>query len=119
MLIPETKNTPSVVAALNENIISIKGKITPENPDEFFNQLEILTKKCIAQSSKTLQLNLSLEYFNTPSSKMLAKYLKSIIQNKPIINWYFEEGDEELKEAGEDYAILIDYKINLIEFKYS
>lgn len=119
MVIAETKNTPSVVASLSEKVISIKGKITPENPDEFFNQLEIVTNSCISSSDKELVLNVFLDYFNTPSSKMLSRYFKWLIQYNPVINWHYLEGDEELKEAGEDYAILINYKFNFIEFKYS
>ena len=50
MVIPQTIYTPLVVASLEEGIISIKGKIIPENPDEFFNQLEIVTRECLTNN---------------------------------------------------------------------
>ncbi|MBS1652484.1 MAG: DUF1987 domain-containing protein [Bacteroidetes bacterium] len=114
MLIPQTNNTPLVVASISEGVISIKGKIIPENPDEFFHQLELITQKC-AESSQNLKINLQLDYFNTPSSKMLARYFRKVIAKNPEINWYFEKNDEEIKEAGEDYASLLNFKFNFIE----
>lgn len=116
MVIPETKNTPLVVASIEEGIISIKGKIIPENPDEFFNQLEIVTSQCVkGNRNQQLRINLQLDYFNTTSSKMLARYFKSILAKNPNINWHFEKGDFEIREAGQDYATLLNFPINLVE----
>jgi len=116
MIIPQTIHTPLVVASFEEGIISIKGKIIPENPDEFFNQLEILTHKCISEKkAEQLNLNVQLDYFNTTSSKFLARYFKSLIQDAPKINWHYERGDDSIKEAGEDYALMLNFPFNLVE----
>lgn len=117
MVIPQTIHTPLVVASVEEGIISIKGKIIPENPDEFFNQLEIVTQKCLTEKkTEFLNINLQLDYFNTPSSKMLARYFKSILAEKPQINWHFESGDDSIKEAGEDYSSMLKFPFNFVEF---
>jgi hypothetical protein len=117
MTIPPTAHTPYVIASLDDGTINIKGKIIPENPDEFFNQLEILTKMCLTHSEKKqLILNIELDYFNTPSSKMLAKYFKSILKEEELkINWYYEKGDDSIKEAGEDYSVLLNFPFNILE----
>lgn len=33
------------------------------------------------------------------------------------INWYFEKGDEDMKEAGEDYANLLDLEFHFLEIE--
>jgi hypothetical protein len=116
MVIPQTVHTPLVVASFEEGIISIKGKIIPENPDEFFHQLELLTSRCLHEKkSHGLNINIQLDYFNTPSSKMLARYFKSILQETPNINWHYEKGDDSIREAGEDYSVLLDFPFNIVE----
>ena len=116
MIIPQTIHTPLVVASPDSGVISIKGKIIPENPDEFFNQLEIITQRCIEEKNgNPLNINIQVDYFNTPSLKMLAKYFKSVIPVKPTINWHYEPGDDSIREAGEDYASLLNFPFNLVE----
>jgi len=116
MIIEQTLHTPLVVASFDEGIISIKGKIIPENPDEFFHQLEILTQKCLTDKKHgPLHLNIQLDYFNTPSSKMLARYFKSILPGRPQINWHYEKGDDSIREAGEDYSMLLNFPFNIVE----
>jgi SiaC family regulatory phosphoprotein len=36
-------------------------------------------------------------------------------ERRVIIHWYYKEGDEDMLEAGEDYAAIITLKFNLIE----
>jgi hypothetical protein len=116
MVIPQTPHTPLVVASFEEGIISIKGKIIPENPDEFFHQLELLTTKCLdSKKEGALNINIQLDYFNTPSSKMLARYFKSVLPGSPRINWHYEKGDDSIREAGEDYSVLLDFPFNIVE----
>jgi len=116
MIIEQTQHTPLVVASFDEGIISIKGKIIPENPDEFFHQLEILTQKCLTDKKYgPLHVNIQLDYFNTPSSKMLARYFKSILPEQPQINWHYEKGDDSIREAGEDYSVLLNFPFNIVE----
>jgi hypothetical protein len=116
MIIKETKDTPLVEVFINDSVITVKGKITPQNPDEFFHQLELMTDRCLEQNkTKALSLNFKLDYFNTTSSKMLARYFKSIVNKNPQINWHFEKGDEEIKEAGQDYSTLLNFPFSLVE----
>ncbi len=66
--------------------------------------------------------NFSFEYFNTSSSKCLFdvfKKLSKINDNGKdlIINWYYEEDDEDMMEAGEDYADLLDLEFNFLEIE--
>ena len=52
---------------------------------------------------------MKLEYFNTSSSKCLMDMLKRVEASKcdAEVYWYYEEEDEDMEEAGEDYAAII------------
>ena len=65
-------------------------------------------------------VDVKLEYFNTSSSKCildLFKKLEGISGSKTAVtvNWYFEEDDEDMEEAGQDYQAIIGLPFNIIE----
>jgi len=66
------------------------------------------------------QVNVQLEYFNTSSSKCILDVFKKLEaihkgKNEVIINWYYEEDDEDMLEAGEDYESIIRVPFKMIE----
>ncbi|MFK7952088.1 MAG: DUF1987 domain-containing protein, partial [Ekhidna sp.] len=69
--------------------------------------------------NNTLTANFAFEYFNTSSSKCLFDLLKRLARYKTqgadvIINWFYEEEDEDMKEAGEDYEDILGVGFNYI-----
>jgi hypothetical protein len=61
-----------------------------------------------------------LEYFNTSSSKCILDVFKKLEainkgENDVLINWYYEEDDEDMLEAGEDYESIIRVPFKMIE----
>lgn len=61
-----------------------------------------------------------MEYFNTSSSKCLYDILKEIKylsdQGKEVnVRWYYEQDDEDMMEAGEDYSDLLDLPFVFVE----
>jgi hypothetical protein len=65
-------------------------------------------------------VNIQLEYFNTSSSKCILDVFKKLEKintnsNKVVINWYYEEDDEDMLEAGEDYEAIINIPFKMIE----
>jgi len=69
----------------------------------------------------TVNVNIQLEYFNTSSSKCILDVFKKLenLQNKNraevVINWYYEEDDEDMLEAGEDYQSILKIPFNMVE----
>jgi len=61
-----------------------------------------------------------LEYFNTSSSKCILDVFKKLemihkAKNDVEIKWYYEEDDEDMLEAGEDYESIIRVPFEMIE----
>ena len=109
--IEPTPKTPSV-SFTPQGVLEIKGRSIPENSIEFYRpMMEWLDQYAAGQVPKTA-VNIKLEYFNTSSSKCildLFKKLESIHKkgNDITINWFYEEDDEDMEEAGEDYKAII------------
>jgi hypothetical protein len=118
-IIPKTNQTPLVEFDTLNGTLSMHGKMVPENPIAFFDQINQTVDDFLKTNSpNSLEINMRLDYFNTVSSKMLSKFFRKITtDHKPTLNWFYEKDDIELKEAGEDYSTIINYPINLIELE--
>jgi hypothetical protein len=120
--IDKTAKSPAIELDLTSGKLEIKGCSTPENSTEFYRPLmEALEKYSEAPKTAT-EVVVYLDYFNTSSSKclfMVFKKLESIKkEGHPVtINWHYEEGDEDMLEAGEDYQSIIDVPFKMVEVK--
>lgn len=115
-----TPKTPTVIFDADKGLLELKGRSIPENSIEFYKPIvESLDKYASGPKSLT-NVNIQLEYFNTSSSKCildLFKKLESIHKsgNEVVINWHYEEDDEDMLEAGEDYQAIIKVPFKMIE----
>lgn len=122
-----TKATPSIHIDVNSREFEIAGCSRPENVREFYmpvinwfenavnNTGEIKSK---VDDEEVLNFDFKLSYFNSASAKFILDILLYInqIHSEGInikINWYYEEGDEDMRDVGEELAEMVDF-----EFKY-
>lgn len=115
-----TAKTPTVTSDLGKGIIEIKGRSIPENSVEFYKPLVDWLEEYKANPLPKTNVNIQLEYFNTSSSKCILdvfKKLEAIHKGKHEvqINWYYEEDDEDMLEAGEDYESIIRVPFKMVE----
>ncbi|MGC8822968.1 MAG: DUF1987 domain-containing protein [Bacteroidales bacterium] len=120
LIIEGTAKTPTVNFNASEGLIEIKGRSIPENSIEFYKPLVDWLDEYAKSPAPHTTVNIQLEYFNTSSSKCILdvfKKLEAIYKNKNDvkINWYYEEDDEDMLEAGEDYESIIRVPFNMIE----
>ena len=115
-----TPKTPTVEFDAGSGVLKIEGRSIPENSIEFYKPIvEWLDEYGKSPKEKT-EVNIQLEYFNTSSSKCILDVLKKLeliskAGNEMIINWYYEEDDEDMLEAGEDYQSIIKVPFKMIE----
>jgi hypothetical protein len=115
-----TAKTPTVKFDAQGGIFEIKGRSIPENSIEFYKPLVDWLDEYAKGPLPLTQVNVQLEYFNTSSSKCILdvfKKLEAINKGKSevIVNWYYEEDDEDMLEAGEDYESIIRVPFKMIE----
>lgn len=112
-----TPKTPGVTFELSTGVLEIKGRSIPENSIEFYKPLMDWIEQYAREAKPKTIINIQLEYFNTSSSKCLLDLFKKLeaINNEIVINWYYEEDDEDMLEAGEDYDAIINIPFRMIE----
>lgn len=120
IIIEGTPKTPTVNFDAAHGIFEIKGRSIPENSVEFYKPLvDWLDTYKEGPLPKTV-VNVKLEYFNTSSSKCILDVFKKLeaihkSKNEVEVNWYYEEDDEDMLEAGEDYESIIRVPFKMIE----
>ena len=112
-----TPKTPTVNFINDEGVLEIKGRSIPENSIEFYKPLIEWIESYAQEPKDSTNINIQLEYFNTSSSKCILDLFKKLeaINNNITINWYYEEDDEDMLEAGEDYEAIINIPFKMIE----
>jgi hypothetical protein len=115
-----TAKTPTIKFDAELGLIDIKGRSIPENSIEFYKPLVDWLEKYSKVAKPLTKVNVQLEYFNTSSSKCILDVFKKLegihkSNNEVIINWYYEEDDEDMLEAGEDYESIIRVPFKMIE----
>jgi len=118
----ETLKTPFVKFDSDKGLVEIKGRSIPENSIEFYKPLIDWLDKYADQPSGKTSVNIKLEYFNTSSSKCILDIFRKLELihkkgNEVEINWYYEEDDEDMFEAGEDYQSIINIPFKMIEME--
>ena len=115
-----TAKTPTVKFDAQAGIFEIKGRSIPENSIEFYKPLVDWLDEYAKGPLPLTQVNVQLEYFNTSSSKCILDVFKKLEtiskgSSEVLVNWYYEEDDEDMLEAGEDYESIIRVPFKMIE----
>ncbi|MFY0625865.1 MAG: DUF1987 domain-containing protein [Reichenbachiella sp.] len=115
-----TRITPLIFFDPERGLLELRGKSSPENSIQFYDGLISAIDKFARNGNHGLVANFKFEYFNTSSSKCLFDIFRKIMLikdngHKISINWYYEEEDDDMLEAGEDYSDLLDVEFNYIE----
>jgi hypothetical protein len=117
--IESTKKTPMVLLD-PEGKIRISGRSIPEDASKFFDGILNWVAEYIDNPVETTTVDVELEYFNSGSAKFVMQILRELSEimhkGKELkINWYYEEGDDDILERGEYYASILDIDLNFIE----
>lgn len=114
-----TNHTPEVI--LNpEGIIKIRGRSMIRTLTEFYTPIENWIDLYICNPADLTCVDFYLEYFNSTDSAIFISILRKIayvkLKNKKlIVNWYYEEGDDDILEQGEYISTVLDIPFNFIK----
>jgi hypothetical protein len=120
LIIEGSAKTPSVKFDKSSGVLELRGRSIPENSIDFFKPLNDWVEAYGKAPQSATTVDMRLEYFNTSSSKCILDFFKKLeaINGKGTqvqVNWYFEEDDEDMEEAGEDYQAIIALPFKMIE----
>ena len=106
--INRTKVSPEVLLDPSTGFAEISGESYPENSVSFYQPvMDWLTQ--LIQEKKEIDFHFKLDYFNTSSSKCILDILTKLEKyhgsgGKVSIKWHYNEDDDDMLEAGEDFS---------------
>jgi hypothetical protein len=117
--IDKTDRTPAIYCNPDEGSFEMSGRSIPENAISFYKNLFDWLDQYVAQPQKETQVVFNLEYFNTSSSKCILDILRKLEKiaetgSKVAVKWFFDDGDEDMEESGNDFKSLINLDIELV-----
>ncbi|MCH8316935.1 MAG: DUF1987 domain-containing protein [Bacteroidetes bacterium] len=108
-----TEDTPAIIFNADSGVLELSGRSLPEDAAEFYQTaLDWLDSYSEKPNAKT-NIIFKLEYFNTSSSKLILDLLTKLedLHNngtQAMVVWYSHSDDEDMQEAGEEFAELIE-----------
>lgn len=114
-----TPKTPHVNFDPETGLLELKGRSIPENSIDFYKPLIDWIDQYGRTPRSRSALHVQLEYFNTSSSKCILDVFKKLEMiraagNEVTVLWHYEADDEDMLEAGEDYAGIINVPFKMI-----
>ena len=116
-----TDDTPTVILNVENKFMEISGRSLPEDVAAFYDPiLEWLDDYAENPLTKTV-FDFKLVYFNTASSKLLLDILLKLEEiadegNEVLVKWHYPEDDEDMEEAGEEYADIVDVSFEQVSY---
>ena len=124
-----THISPTIRFIPEKNDFSITGMSAPEDVralyypviqwiEKFNSELQSGNIK-IFNETNPLTLKIDLNYFNSASAKFLLDILLELKKIREsgtavVVEWYYEEDDIDMKEAGEDISELVEMELKYI-----
>ena len=121
IVINSTEDTPGIRLDAAADIFEISGRSLPEDVVKFYKPiLDWLDKYAQSPNAHTV-FDFKLSYFNTASSKIILDVLMKLEgmhdDGKSLtIKWHFPSDDEDMEEAGKEYAEIVSVPIELVEY---
>ena len=117
--VEKTNNTPSIFIDEANMICRIQGSSFPEDAYEVYQHVLDWLDRIKDQLSTKLTVEFDYDFLNSISHKkvwQILHELKSMQKNgkKISVTWFYEENDEDIMEAGEDLAELMNVPFELI-----
>ena len=117
-----TDDTPEVVLDPTTGKFKITGKSFSEDVAGFFEPILDWLEGYAKTPAQKTEVELKLVYFNSASSKLLLDILlklEEMVSNghDVLVKWHYAEDDEDMQDAGEEYADIVDVPFEHISYE--
>ena len=120
LVIQATEFTPSIVLDKDMGLFEIASRSLPENAIEFYDPVVVWLTKYAENPNPETNFSFNLEYYNTASSKQIAKLLlilEKIQMQKTSqvkIIWHYYPDDLDMLHSGKRYEKLLNIPFEFI-----
>jgi hypothetical protein len=116
-----TEFTPKAAFNGENGLFELEGVSRPENVSGFYEPLiqwiKNFEEDCcneVIWPVTRIRTDIKLTYCNSASSKYIYQLLEIIVSWKkyglyPLINWYYDESDDKMKDDGQDLSDALEY----------
>lgn len=116
-----TDDTPGITLDAQNEIFEIAGRSLPEDVASFYDPVLNWLNEYAESPNKKTNFNFKLTYFNTASSKVLLDILMKLEEiheagHEVLVKWYSPDDDEDMQEAGEEYADIVDVPFEQLSY---
>lgn len=103
-----------------DGMLKIRGRGLYSNCSEVSAEVDRWIDKYLVDPAEVTYLIIALEYLNSFSTAILVSIIRKlnrvVLQSKKlVIQWYYEDDDEDMLERGEYISITFDIPITFIE----
>ena len=127
--IDPTETTPGICFSPDDNQFYIRGISSPEDVRALYYPVIEWIKKFIEEvlagkhknfnQNNLIRFQIDLSYFNSSSAKFFYDILSELqrlpSEGYPVkVEWFYDEEDSDMKEAGADIALLVDMEFDFI-----
>jgi hypothetical protein len=123
LLIKATDDTPEIILNKSKGIFNITGKSLPEDVIEFYSPVFSWFEQYVANPNDETHLQIKVVYFNSASQRALNEIFSILSRihvkgKKVYVDWYYNEDDDEMREAGKEYAEITNLPFSYKSFMY-
>ena len=116
-----TDDTPNIILDKENDVFEISGRSLPEDVTTFYEPILNWLDDYAEEANEKTVFSFKLVYFNTASSKLLLDILMKLEDmhesgKEILIKWYFPDDDEDMEEAGEEYADIVDIPFEQVSY---
>lgn len=116
-----TEDSPEIILDLNSNTLEISGRSLPEDVNTFYEPVLSWIEEYSKNPLPITTFNFKLTYFNTASSKVILDVLTEFEEmieegHQVLVRWHFPDEDEDMQEAGEEYADMVDVPFEMVSY---
>ena len=106
----------------NSGRLFMGGSSLPENPKVFFDPIMHWLEEYKANANMSTDIQFRFDYLNTASTNMMARIIESLStltesRNELTVTWFYEHGDYDIRELGEELLEDTDIKYSIIELE--
>jgi hypothetical protein len=111
---------PAITLDKENNLFEISGRSLPEDVVTFYEPVIDWLNEYMKDPNPETIFDFKFIYFNTASSKVILDILtlfEEMIENdhQVKVRWYFNEYDEDMQEAGEEYAEMVEVPFEILQ----
>ncbi len=115
----QTRSSPEVILD-PAGFIKFKGRSILEDSACFYEPIVEWLDEYVTMPAAQTVVDIELEYFNSATAKFIITIIQRLstvtFRNRKLkVNWYYEEGDEDILERGEYIASVLEVDFNFIQ----